>query len=254
MAFLYAPAMKRRGWAPGERLYRLLVIVGFPLIVWARLEVRGVDELRAPGAILLVANHDSAVDPLALGAAGMIVRRPVRFLTRANLWRFWPLRVLLNGIRQIPIRRGAGDSAALDAATSALHAGEVICVFPEGTISRGQWLRARRGIARLAESSPDARVVLAAVSGGTDLVRFPRRPRVVVELFTPRAGQPAPGEDHAALAARLLAEVRERVPPVAAGRRPGGSRLLRRRAGRRAQAHIGPESGAAGARGSTAGE
>ena len=230
--------MKRRVWAPGERLYRTLVIVGFPLIVWARLEVRGVDELSEPGPILLVSNHDSAVDPLALGAAGMMVRRPVRFLTRSNLWRYRPLAVLLNGIHQIPIRRGAGDSAALDAATAALQAGEVIGLFPEGTISRGQWLRARRGVSRLAQASPDARVVLAAVSGGTDLVRFPRRPRVIVELFAPRTGQPQAGEDHAALAARLLAEIRERVPPVAAGRRPGGSRLLQRRARRRARAQI----------------
>jgi 1-acyl-sn-glycerol-3-phosphate acyltransferase len=216
----------------------MLVMIGFPLIVWARLEVRGVEELQAPGAILLVSNHDSALDPLALGAAGMMARRPVRFLTRSNLWRLRPLGVLLDSIRQIPIRRGAGDTAALQVATSALRAGEVVCVFPEGTISRGQWLRARRGISRLAESYPDARVVLAAVSGGTDLVRFPRRPRVLVELFAPHSGQPAPGEDHAALAARLLAEIRGRVPPVAAGRRVGGSRRVLRQARRHASAQI----------------
>ena len=105
------------------------------------------------------------------------------------------------------------------AAVSALRAGEAVCVFPEGTISRGKRLRARRGVARLAEAAPDARIVLAAVSGGTDLVRFPRRPRVVVELFAPQTGQASPREDHAELASRLLGEIRERVPPTAAGRR-----------------------------------
>ena len=126
---------------------------------------------------------------------------------------------MLDGTRQIPIDRGAGDVAALETAVAALREGEAVCIFPEGTISRGQYLRARRGVARLAEAAPDARIVLAAVSGGTDLVRFPRRPRVVVELFAPADGHRLPGEDHAAFAGRLLGEIRERVAPVAAGRR-----------------------------------
>ena len=211
--------MSRRRWAPGERLYRALVTLLSPLRTWVRLEVHGVENLRAPGGVLLVANHDSSVDPLALAEAAMRVRRPLRFLTRANLWRLWPLGTVLDGTRQIPIERGAGDVAPLEQAVSALHAGEAVCIFPEGTISGGKRLRARRGVARLAEAAPDARIVLGAVSGGTDLVRFPRRPRVVVELFAPQAGHALPGEDHGAFATRLLGEIRERVPPAAAGRR-----------------------------------
>ena len=46
-----------------------------------------------------------------------------------------------------------------------------------------------------------------------DLARFPRRPWVVVEYFRPVGGGLAPGEDLAAFSARLLAEIRERVPP-----------------------------------------
>lgn len=210
--------MPRRGWAPGERLYRTLVIIGVPLRVWCRLEVRGIEELRAPGGVLVVSNHDSSLDPLALGEACMRVRRPLRFLARASLWRWWPVRVLLDGLRQIPVRRGTGDRAAIEAATSALRAGEAVGVFPEGTISRGKRLRAHGGVARLAEAVPEARIVLAAVSGGTDLVRFPRRPRVVVELFSPRTGRPSPGENHAEFAGRLLQEIRERVPPADGGR------------------------------------
>jgi 1-acyl-sn-glycerol-3-phosphate acyltransferase len=208
--------MRRR--APGERLYRTLVILGTPLRSWCRLEVHGVDQLRAPGGVLLVANHDSYLDPLALGEAAMRVRRPLRFLARANLWRLWPVRAVLDGIRQIPIQRGTGDVAALEQAVNALRAGEAVCIFPEGTISRGERLRARRGVARLAQAAPDARIVLAAVRGGVDLVRVPRRPRVVVELFAPRTGQASPHEDQAELAGRLLGEIRDRVPPAAGGR------------------------------------
>ncbi len=207
-------------YLPGERLYRTLVILGGPLKRWCRLEVRGLELLREPGGVLLVSNHDSWLDPLALGESCMRVRRPLRFLAKASLWNTLPLRLLLDGIRQIPIQRGAGDLAALEVATSALSDGEAICIFIEGTLSRGRRMRARRGVGRLAEAAPDARIVLAAVHGGTALARFPERPRVLVEYFAAAGGPMRTGEDQAAFAARLLAEIRERVPPVAAGRRP----------------------------------
>ena len=189
--------MSRRRWAPGERLYRALVTLLSPLRTWVRLEVHGVENLRAPGGVLLVANHDSSVDPLALAEAAMRVRRPLRFLTRANLWRLWPLGTVLDDPRQIPIERGAGDVAPLEQAVSALHAGEAVCIFPKGDFGRETAARpSRRRPA--GGGRPDARIVLGAVSGGTDLVRFPRRPRVVVELFAPQAGHALPGEDHGA--------------------------------------------------------
>ena len=61
-------------------------------------------------------------------------------------------------------------------------------------------------------------VGLCAVRGTADYVRFPNRPRVTVELFAPLDGPPRPDEEPNALATRLLGEVRERVPPVPAGR------------------------------------
>lgn len=211
---------------PGERLYRTLVILGQPLRAWCRLDVRGLEHLRGPGGVLVVSNHDSWLDPLALGEACMRVRRPLRFLAKSGLWKNALLARLLDGIRQIPIQRGAGDQAALQVAVEALADGEAVCIFPEGTISRGERLRARRGVSRIAEAAPDARIVLVSVEGGTDLVRFPRRPRVTVTFFAPELGQARPGEDQQLLAERLLDEIRERVPPVPAGRRAAAERPL----------------------------
>ena len=98
-------------------------------------------------------------------------------LGRAELWRNRPLGWLLYGMNQIPIKRGAGDAEALTEAVETLVAGEAICIFPEGKLSRGEQLRARTGVARLAAACPEARVVLCTVTGATDFVRFPRRPR-----------------------------------------------------------------------------
>jgi len=205
--------------AAGVGLYRLLVLVGVPLRRWCRLEVRGREALPPRDAsLLVVANHDSMLDPLVIADTLVRAGRPVRFLAMERLWRWRPVAWVLDGIRQIPIRRGAGDTDALQAAIDALADREAICIFPEGRLSRGRELHAHTGVARLIHASPETHIVLAAVFGGTDLVRFPRRPLVRIELFRPADVERSAAEDHAALATRLLGEIRERVPPVAAGR------------------------------------
>lgn len=215
-----APHSTRDPRRRGVRLYRVLCTVGAPLRRWARLQVRGLELLPPDRGVLLVSNHDSWLDPLALGEVLMRIERPVRFLAKSTLWKLWITRVILDGIGQIPIRRGESDVGALDAAVSGLDQGEVICIFPEGTLSRGTRLRARTGVARLAQAAPDAQIVLAAVSEGTVFWAFPARPRVLVEFFLPQGGPARPDEDPAELAQRLLDEIRERVPPVAVGERP----------------------------------
>jgi 1-acyl-sn-glycerol-3-phosphate acyltransferase len=122
---------------------------------------------------------------------------------------------------QIPIERGKGDAQALARAIETLRAGACIGVFPEGTRSRGKVLRARSGLGRLALEVPEAHVTLVAIEGTADLTGFPRRPRIRLRFFDPAGGQPQPGEDPGELSARLLAEIRELVPPVISYRKRG---------------------------------
>src|SRR5689334_12188309 len=163
-------------------------------------------------------------------------RRRVRYLARASLWDIPGLRPVLNAWGQIPVRRGAGDVAAMEHAVEALRSGELVCVFPEGRLSWGERLRARSGVGRLARDCPGATVVLCEVRGATEYARFPRRPRVSVKFFLPENGDPRPGEAPAEVATRLLAEIRARVPPTPAGRRArvGGPPRVRRARARRA--------------------
>jgi 1-acyl-sn-glycerol-3-phosphate acyltransferase len=217
-------------------LYELLAVLFRPVAWWGRLRVEGLDSVPATGPLLVVPNHDSQWDPILVGLA-IKPRRRLRFLARASLWRIPGLGPLLGALGQIPIRRGAGDAAALERAAQALRDGEAICVFPEGGLSWGERLRARSGVGRLAQGSPGARVVLCAVEGTTDYVRFPRRPRVRVTFLRPAAAEPRPGEEASALSARLLDEIRDRVAPSPAGRRAlvgGPPRVQRRRASPRA--------------------
>ena len=209
--------------APPEPMtltYRVAMAVCFPVVgLWGRLTIEGLETLPRSGPVLLVANHDSQTDPLAVGVAARH-RRQIRALAKSSLWDKPGLGRVLDGMGQIPIERAAGDSAALVNAVAALRAGSCIGVFPEGTISVGRQLRARSGVGRLALEVPEARLVCVAIRGTPALARFPKRPRISVRFFEPASGQTDPSESAAGLAQRLLDELRALSPPVDAGRDP----------------------------------
>jgi 1-acyl-sn-glycerol-3-phosphate acyltransferase len=197
-------------------VYRLLTFVLRPLAWWGRLRVTGLELVPEHGPLLVVPNHDSQMDPIMVGLA-LRGRRSLRFLGRAELWRIPLVGRLLYAAHQIPIARGAQDTAALDEAIASLRAGEAICIFPEGKLSQGEALRARTGVARLAAACPETGVVLCAVAGTTDFARFPKRPRVSVRMLA-TAALPDPAQAPQDYASALLNELRRCVPPEKAGR------------------------------------
>jgi len=200
-------------------MYRAAMTVCRPVVsAWGRLEVEGLEVLPAEGPVLLVGNHDSHWDPVAVGVAALR-RRQVKALAKSTLWDVRGLKPVLDGMGQIPIERGAGDAGALSRAIEELRAGACIGVFPEGTRSRGEVLRARSGVGRLALEVPEARIVCVAIEGTSELTGFPRRPRTSTRFFAPASGQPRPGEDPGELSVRLLAEIRAQVPPTLSWRK-----------------------------------
>jgi 1-acyl-sn-glycerol-3-phosphate acyltransferase len=204
---------------PISRTYRFVMGACAPIVRWwGRLEVEGEDFLPTSGPTLIVGNHDSHWDPVAIGIAGRR-RRQIRALAKASLWKIKPLAPILRGMGQIPIERGAADAGALDEAIRQLRGGACIGVFPEGTISRGEVLRARSGMGRLAVAVPEAAIVSATVTGTVDIVRFPKRPRIKVSFFLPAEGGYREGENATALPVRLLAEIRALAPIAQSGRK-----------------------------------
>ncbi|GGN87061.1 1-acyl-sn-glycerol-3-phosphate acyltransferase [Actinoplanes lobatus] len=209
--------------APGDAgrispVYRAVMAAAWPVVRWwGRIEVVGLNHLSAQGATIVAANHDSAWDPVVIAFAGRR-RRQIRALAKASLWKNPLLRRVLDGMGQIPVRRGHADTDALEAAMRCLSTGGCLGIFPEGSRSQGRNLRARSGVGRLAQAVPQARIVCAAVSGTVDIARFPRRPRLKVTFFEPTPSPPS--ESAQELAVRLTAELRAIAPVAAAGRRP----------------------------------
>jgi 1-acyl-sn-glycerol-3-phosphate acyltransferase len=119
------------------RTYRAVLASAWPMLSgWGRLRVAGAEDLPLPGPTLLLADHDSAWDPLVIGAA-VRGQRQIRTLARRSRWKYRVLGRVLDAMGQIPIDRGQGDANAFDRAIAELAAGACIGVFPEGTVSEG---------------------------------------------------------------------------------------------------------------------
>lgn len=203
---------------PMTRTYRTALAISVPIVrLWGRLTVEGVEHMPAEGPVLLVGNHDSYWDPVVIGIAAL-ERRQIRALAKSSLWKVKGLDKVLDGMGQIPILRGSGDAGALDPAITELRAGSCIGIFPEGTRSLGRTLRPRSGLGRLAAAVPEAVIVPVAVTGTTDITRFPKRPRLHVRFLPPAEGL-RPGESPSDFAVRIVDEIREVAPIAVAGRR-----------------------------------
>lgn len=201
-----------------SRTYRFAMAICRPIAWWGRLRVSGLEAIPDQGPLLIVGNHDSHWDPVIIGIAALR-KRQIRALAKSSLWDVPGLSPILNGMGQIPIVRGSGDTEALRRAIEELEGGACVGIFPEGTISRGQAMRARSGVGRLAQQVPSAKIVLATTEDSGSFAAFPRRPRVRVSFLEPASGQARPDEDPGEIAMRLVKELRDLVPPVAAGRR-----------------------------------
>lgn len=120
-----------------------------------RWTIEGVEHIPRTGPVILASNHVSYLDPLTLAWVADRRGRRLRFLAKAELFDKQPLGTLLRGIHQIPVARGSRDAAhALDDAVDALHRGECVAVFPEGTISPDlDPMAAKSGTARLAKAA-----------------------------------------------------------------------------------------------------
>jgi 1-acyl-sn-glycerol-3-phosphate acyltransferase len=198
--------------------YRVVVAVGNPIMRWSRMRVTGLECLPQTGPVLLVADHDSYWDPIAIAVAAREVRQ-IQALAKSTIWKNKIVGALMTKMGQIPVERGASNQDAMRAAIEQLRSGACIGVFPEGTRSLGRELRARTGVGRLAQAVPEAAVVCVRTNGSVDVVRLPKRPAITVDFYRPAGGPLQPGETAAEFAQRLLAELREGAPREIPGRK-----------------------------------
>ncbi|MRT29691.1 MFS transporter [Herbaspirillum sp. CAH-3] len=108
------------------------------------------------GPAVLVCNHVSYVDAIAIMAASP---RPVRFVMDHQIFRIPVMSWLFRNVRAIPIAPVKEDpwlteKAFVDIA-QALHEGELVCIFPEGKLTRdGEINPFKGGVQKIIDRSP----------------------------------------------------------------------------------------------------
>ncbi len=178
-----------------------------------RVRVTGLDRVPEEGAVLLVANHVSYMDPLIIGGT---VRRPVRFVMFHGIYNTPVLRWLFDAGKAIPIGSAKTHPEILAAAweriDEELAEGEPVGIFPEGAITRdGEIQPFRPGIEKILARRPVPVVPMALCGlwGSLFSRRDPVHKRRPYKLWKPvelRVGEPIPAGE--ATAERVEAAVR----------------------------------------------
>jgi acyl-[acyl-carrier-protein]-phospholipid O-acyltransferase / long-chain-fatty-acid--[acyl-carrier-protein] ligase len=197
-----------------DALLRLLLWIATHTLY--RIHLEGRQNVPSKGGALLVPNHVSMVDAVLLLAS---IDRPIRFLMFKGSYDHWLVKPFARIMGVIPISsqlRPRELIHSLRTATAALDQGEIVCIFPEGQMTRiGQMLPFRRGMERIMKGvdAPIIPVNLGGVWGsifsferGRFLWKLPHRiPYPVTVTF----GSPMPSTTSAQ-------EVRQRVQELGA--------------------------------------
>ncbi len=165
-------------------------LLRFTALIVARLmyrfKVRGDEHIPAQGAAVLVCNHVSFVDAMLVMAASP---RPIRFIMDHRIFATPVLGTLFRLAKAIPVASQKDDPATYERAFAeakrVLDDGELLCIFPEGGITRdGQLQPFKAGVMKILESNPVPVVPLALHNlwgsffsrlGGTAMTRPFRR-------------------------------------------------------------------------------
>jgi 1-acyl-sn-glycerol-3-phosphate acyltransferase len=124
-----------------------------PAWLWFRWRFEHLERIPERGPALIACNHASYLDPIANAYAVVKAGRRPRFLAKDDLFQIPIVGRALAGAGQIPVSRGSGDRTPLASAERALAVGEVVLVYPEGTVTTrpdGLPMAGKTGTVRLA--------------------------------------------------------------------------------------------------------
>jgi 1-acyl-sn-glycerol-3-phosphate acyltransferase len=190
-------------------IYTLLPEFLLRFLIWImanvmyRLNISGVERIPREGAAIIVCNHVSFIDWLVIAAG---IQRPVRFVMDHSFAKGFFARTLLRHGKVILIASAKENPALLKKAFEQtaieLQAGELVCIFPEGAITRdGGIAPFRPGVQKILAETPVPVIPIAlrglwgsffSREGGRAILKFPKRFWSRVEL---RIGDPVAPKD-----------------------------------------------------------
>ncbi len=112
----------------------VVAIKGFWKYLGLKFNFEGEENIPPKGGAILAINHVGYLDFALVGTAALPVNRYVRFMAKKEIFDNKLAGPLMRGMHHICVDRSNG-SASFVAALRALRGGEIIGIFPEGTIS-----------------------------------------------------------------------------------------------------------------------
>ncbi len=200
-----------------EYVYKPVIGLALGIFKSMAWEIRtvGAENIPAAGPGVLASNHVGYLDFVFIGAAARERKRLVRFMAKKEVFDHKVAGPLMRGMKHIPVDRYGDRRRAVELGIDALKRGELVGMFPEGTISRSFVPRAGKdGAARMAIEA-DAPLIPCAVWGSQRILtkdrpkNFERKVAIDVHVGAPVKWEA--GEDATAVTGRLMAEIAELV-------------------------------------------
>ena len=167
------------------RIVRWILTTGSRLL-W-RVKVIGAEHVPSAGGFVVAPSHRSMMD---IPLAAIPTTRRIRYMGKASLFRIPVLGWLFSTLGGFPVARDGTDRKAVRDSVAMLEAGEVLCVFPEGTRQNGPKIQPLQpGAAYLALRSGTP-IVPIAMAGSEEIRRdhkwpIPHFGRVVIVVGEP---------------------------------------------------------------------
>jgi len=178
------------------------------------LKVYGRRHVPSEGGVLLLANHQSFLDPVLVSVK---LDRAVSFLARHDLFEPWGFRWVIRQLNAFPVRQGKGDVAAMKQSIALLQRGAALTIFPEGSRTENGELQPIAAGAALVVKRAKVPVVPVAIEGAYEAWpihrKLPRTGRVRVMYGRPLLLHDLDGRE---IVARIDAELRRMIAELRA--------------------------------------
>ena len=168
--------------------YRVMrwILTSGSRVLW-RVRVVGADRVPRAGGFVLAPSHRSMMD---IPLSAIVTARRIRFMGKVSLFRIPVLGTLFTWLGGFPVARDGTDRKAVRDSVAMLEAGEVLCVFPEGTRQNGPKIQPLQpGAAYLALRS-GVPILPIGIAGSEEILRdhssrAPHFGRVVITVAEP---------------------------------------------------------------------
>jgi 1-acyl-sn-glycerol-3-phosphate acyltransferase len=161
-------------------------LTGIPWVLY-RVHIEGREHLPATGGFVLAPSHRSMMDILF---TARVTTRRVRFMGKASLFKVPVLGAFFTALGGFPVARDGTDRKAVRDSMTLLEAGEVLCVYPEGTRQHGSVIQPLQPGAAYLALRAGVPIVPVGIAGAEEILRahkgfIPRFGRVTIVVGPP---------------------------------------------------------------------